>query len=69
MHLPVFRSPQLYLQFATNEQHFEFVALPFNLSTAPWIFTIFPALVVALLSRTRDSGDFAMDALGTLWDQ
>ncbi|CAJ0965117.1 unnamed protein product [Ranitomeya imitator] len=38
-HIPIFPSHQRFLRFAVQEQHFQIVALPFGLATAPRVFT------------------------------
>nr|XP_033788678.1 meckelin [Geotrypetes seraphini] len=49
LHIPIFPDHRKYLQFHVLGQHFQFVALPFGLVTAPWTFTKVMAVVVAHL--------------------
>ncbi|CAJ0930814.1 unnamed protein product [Ranitomeya imitator] len=49
LHNPIFPSHQRFLRFAVQEQHFQFVALPFDLTTAPRVFTKVMAATMAIL--------------------
>ncbi|KAM4027625.1 uncharacterized protein ACNLHF_023307 isoform 1-T1 [Anomaloglossus baeobatrachus] len=49
LHVPIAVSHQRWLRFAIGEEHFQFVALPFGLATAPRVFTKVMAAVVAVL--------------------
>ncbi|CAJ0935182.1 unnamed protein product [Ranitomeya imitator] len=49
LHFPIFPSHQRFLRFAVQEQHFQFVALPFGLATTPRVFTKVMAAAVAIL--------------------
>ncbi|CAJ0926027.1 unnamed protein product [Ranitomeya imitator] len=51
LHIPIFPSRQRFLRFAVQEQHFQFVALPFSFATAPRVFTKVIAAAVAILPR------------------
>ncbi|CAJ0964903.1 unnamed protein product [Ranitomeya imitator] len=48
LHIPIFPSHQRLLRFAVQEQHFQFVALPFGLTTALRVFTKVMAAAVAI---------------------
>lgn len=39
LQIPIFPPYQGYLHFAVGKQHYQFVSLPFDLSTTPWVFT------------------------------
>lgn len=49
LHVPIARSHQRFLRFAVGSTHFQFVALPFGLATAPRVFTKVLAPLIALL--------------------
>ncbi|CAJ0928323.1 unnamed protein product [Ranitomeya imitator] len=49
LNIPIFPSHQQLLRFADQEEHFQFVALPFGLATAPRVFTKVMAAVMAIL--------------------
>lgn len=49
LHIPIARSHQRFLRFAVGSEHFQFVALPFGLATAPRVFTKVLAPLMALL--------------------
>ncbi|XP_068111872.1 uncharacterized protein [Hyperolius riggenbachi] len=53
LHLPIHPSSQQYLRFAVlmeeEVRHFQFIALPFGLSSAPWLFTKVMSEVLAEL--------------------
>ncbi|XP_073430315.1 sex comb on midleg-like protein 2 isoform X4 [Dendrobates tinctorius] len=49
LHIPIFPSHQRFLRFAIGGRHFQFVALPFGLATAPRVFTKIMAVVMAIL--------------------
>ena len=52
LHVPIAESHQRYLRFAIGDRHYQFVALPFGLATAPRVFTKILAPIMALL-RSR----------------
>ncbi|CAJ0924353.1 unnamed protein product [Ranitomeya imitator] len=49
LQIPIFPSHQRFLRFAVQEQHFQFIALPFGLTTTPRVFTKVMAAAVAIL--------------------
>ncbi|XP_044151545.1 nuclear pore complex protein Nup155 [Bufo gargarizans] len=49
LHVPIALSHQRFLRFAVGSLHFQFVALPFGLASAPRVFTKVLAPLVALL--------------------
>ncbi|CAJ0933674.1 unnamed protein product [Ranitomeya imitator] len=49
LHIPIFPSHQQFLSFAVQEEHFQFVVLPFGLATAPIVFMKVMAAVMAIL--------------------
>ncbi|XP_073436841.1 uncharacterized protein [Dendrobates tinctorius] len=49
LHISIFPPHQRFLRFAIDGRHFQFVALPFGLATAPRIFTKVMAVVMAIL--------------------
>ena len=51
LHVPVCTSHQRYLRFAIGEDHYQFVALPFGLASAPRVFTKVLAPILALLRQ------------------
>lgn len=48
-HVPVLARHQKYLRFSFQKRQFQFKALPFIISTAPWVFTKILAPVIGLL--------------------
>lgn len=53
LHVPIFLDHQKLLRFAVNQRHFQFVALPFGLATAPRVFT---KVLAPLLAYLRSQG-------------
>jgi hypothetical protein len=51
LHVPILPADQRWLRFQVQGQTFEFVCLPFGLSTAPRVFTLMVRAVVAYLRR------------------
>jgi hypothetical protein len=51
--VPVFEGHRKFLRFVWRESCYEFVALPFGLSSAPWAFTKLLRVVVAYLRKNR----------------
>eukprot|EP00079_Xenopus_tropicalis_P023183 XP_012815376.1 PREDICTED: uncharacterized protein LOC105946832 [Xenopus tropicalis] len=51
LHIPIFQPHQRFLRFAFKNQHYQFQALPFGLTTAPRIFTKVMAAVTADLRQ------------------
>lgn len=49
LHIPIAKSHQRFLRFAVGSEHFQFVALPFGLASAPRVFTKVLAPIMALL--------------------
>lgn len=49
LHIPIAESHQRFLRFAVGSAHFQFIALPFGLATAPRVFTKVLAPLMALL--------------------
>ncbi|XP_069820999.1 uncharacterized protein [Dendropsophus ebraccatus] len=49
LHVPIYPPHQRFLRFAVGEEHYQFVALPFGLASAPRVFTKTMAAVMALL--------------------
>lgn len=63
LHVPIFPGHYRYLRFALNYRHYQFVALPFGLATAPRVFTKILAPVLAIL---REQGILIMAYLDDL---
>ncbi|CAJ0949104.1 unnamed protein product, partial [Ranitomeya imitator] len=53
LHVPIFSGHHRFLRFAVLREHFQFVALPFGLATAPRVFT---KIMVALIAILRVRG-------------
>ena len=51
-HVPIHRSSRKFLRFVWNDRVFQFRALPFGLSLAPWVFTKITR-ELAILARSR----------------
>ena len=51
LHVHIYTSHQRFLQFAVREDHYQFVALPFGLASAPRVFTKVLAPILALLRQ------------------
>ena len=51
LHVPICTRHQRFLRFAIGEDHFQFVALPFGLASAPQVFTKVLAPILALLRQ------------------
>ncbi|CAJ0919414.1 unnamed protein product [Ranitomeya imitator] len=49
LHVPIFPGHHRFLRFAVQRDHFQFVALPFGLATAPRAFTKIMAALMAIL--------------------
>ncbi|CAJ0925344.1 unnamed protein product, partial [Ranitomeya imitator] len=49
LHVPIFPGHHRFLRFAVQQDHFQFVALPFGLATAPRVFTKIMAALMAIL--------------------
>ncbi|CAJ0944457.1 unnamed protein product [Ranitomeya imitator] len=49
LHVPIFPGHHRFLRFAVQRDHFQFVALPFGLATAPRVFTKIMAALMAIL--------------------
>ncbi|XP_073417970.1 uncharacterized protein [Dendrobates tinctorius] len=49
LQVPIFSGHQKFLRFAIHQEHYQFVALPFGLATAPRAFTKIMAALMALL--------------------
>ncbi|CAJ0930062.1 unnamed protein product, partial [Ranitomeya imitator] len=49
LHVPIFPEHHRFLRFAVQQDHFQFVALPFGLATAPRVFTKIMAALMAIL--------------------
>ncbi|XP_073452082.1 uncharacterized protein [Aquarana catesbeiana] len=63
LHVPIFGPYQRFLRFAVEGSHFQFVALPFGLATAPKVFTKVLAPVLASLRSQGVSKIGYMDDL------
>ncbi|XP_078520251.1 uncharacterized protein LOC144785006 [Lissotriton helveticus] len=52
-HIPILKSHRKYLRFTVGSQRYQFVVLPFGLTTAPRVFTKVMAVVAAHLRRSE----------------
>ncbi|KAJ1187211.1 hypothetical protein NDU88_003990 [Pleurodeles waltl] len=50
-HIPILKSHRKYLRFVVGSQHYQFVVLPFGLTSAPRVFTKVMSVVAAELRR------------------
>ncbi|KAJ1135717.1 hypothetical protein NDU88_002152 [Pleurodeles waltl] len=50
-HIPILKSHRRYLRFVVESQHFQFAVLPFDLTSAPRVFTKVMSVVAAELRR------------------
>ena len=53
LHVPIHPASRRYLRFGVNGRLFEFLVLPFGISTAPWLFTKLTAPIMAFLHLQR----------------
>ncbi|KAM4038352.1 uncharacterized protein ACNLHF_016660 [Anomaloglossus baeobatrachus] len=63
LHIPIFPAHQRFLRFVVQEQHFQFTALPFGLSTAPRVFTKVMATVMASFLQSGLDAGLALSSL------
>lgn len=53
LHIPIWVQHQRFLCFSVREEHYQFVTLPFGLSSAPWFFT---KVLAPVLTSEEDCG-------------
>ena len=63
LHVPIFPGHFKFLRFALGHRHFQFVALPFGLATAPRVFT---KILAPVLANLRSQGILVMAYLDDL---
>ena len=63
LHVPIFQPHQRFLRFTVARRHFQFVALPFGLATAPRVFT---KVLAPILANLRIQGIIVLAYLDDL---